>query len=845
MTNHDEPTGSDYLWDDSGEPDPEVLKLRSALAPLAHSAPLARIHRRRGLGSALIGLVAAVLIFAVLPATQVPSRLAGLFYDDFPGEIGVKGGAMVEYRVAGGEDDPELTQRVADQLAARGADVVFTKPGLIVVELPGLDEARARGWSAGMGTRGHLEVSKVVSGSDYMRRLAAHVAHDERARALSIASALDIWSNLATGERHQDDYLVGPDRAALETYLAGLEPALRPEPKRAIALEALPATSDRPSRWRTYYISDASQLDERDIADAQPLENPQTGRPEVYVVLTADGTEKFARLTREMIGEKLAILVDGTVHAAPIVQGEITGGRVSITLGEQDPAQLASAAAGLAAALRSGPLPAPTEIASLNMVAPTITGAKLFLARALFATALGGIVFLLLFAAERAAPPIDPEVRESKRRRRRWKTLAHAAVTLAGFATVLLAARMIDGRLNTALVDAALFDALGACVMPVLTAFVLVEFAIALVPRWRHLRFGGLRDRFRLHVAAAILALPVAGLFGLFVENQVTRLSHLGMVTVEPFSISFIAPAILAGAVALIAIAELSSRYGLGNGYAVVILAAIASLTLWMGDHRSALWHGPVSASDLAIYVVAAAACAAATSWALRTRIWARGGSASVRLPTCGMLPILVPGLVWTALAYAGSSLLDGWPNLYLDTTAHVLFHGAAWVGLALLVSWLGWRAHERAPAARVVNGVETSSLRRARWWAAWASTVYILAVGGISLVATLSGAVLYLDAVAIVLATAIVMDLVAEWRARWRNPDLAAVWPVHDPSSVDLSVHALTANGIDVHTRGLYLRSMLLFLGPFAPVTLMVPRKRVREAETILETVFAPPARP
>src|SRR5690606_231795 len=85
--------------------------------------------------------------------------------------------------------------------------------------------------------------------------------------------------------------------------------------------------------------------------------------------------------------------------------------------------------------------------------------------------------------------------------------------------------------------------------------------------------------------------------------------------------------------------------------------------------------------------------------------------------------------------------------------------------------------------------------------------------------------------------ATAILMDLVAEGRARWRRGDLVPLWPLHRVQEVDLVAEALTRAGIDVHTRGLYLRSMLHFFGPFVPVVLHVPGSRRDEAARLVRS--------
>ena len=81
-------------------------------------------------------------------------------------------------------------------------------------------------------------------------------------------------------------------------------------------------------------------------------QNDQFGRPAVGFSLTNDGARRFERVTSENIGKRLAIVLDGRVQSAPVIQdrisdsGEITG---SFTSQEAN---------DLALVLRSGALPA-------------------------------------------------------------------------------------------------------------------------------------------------------------------------------------------------------------------------------------------------------------------------------------------------------------------------------------------------------------------------------------------------------------------------------------------------------------------------------------------------------
>lgn len=55
------------------------------------------------------------------------------------------------------------------------------------------------------------------------------------------------------------------------------------------------------------------------------------GEPEINFELNSDGAIIFAEITRENIGQRLAIVLDGVLYSAPVIRGEIPGGRGQIT----------------------------------------------------------------------------------------------------------------------------------------------------------------------------------------------------------------------------------------------------------------------------------------------------------------------------------------------------------------------------------------------------------------------------------------------------------------------------------------------------------------------------------
>ncbi|MDP3733093.1 MAG: hypothetical protein Q8Q91_00985, partial [Candidatus Daviesbacteria bacterium] len=56
----------------------------------------------------------------------------------------------------------------------------------------------------------------------------------------------------------------------------------------------------------------------------------------VLLNFNAQGTKPFARVTKENVGKRLAIVLDGIVHSAPVIQSEIPSGEATITFGLYD-----------------------------------------------------------------------------------------------------------------------------------------------------------------------------------------------------------------------------------------------------------------------------------------------------------------------------------------------------------------------------------------------------------------------------------------------------------------------------------------------------------------------------
>lgn len=108
-----------------------------------------------------------------------------------------------------------------------------------------------------------------------------------------------------------------------------------------------------------------------DVADARPTFDDK-GRSMVSLTLTPSGADRFEQVTGEHKGKRLAIVLDGAVRSAPVIQDRIAGGSASISGNFT-----AEEAQDLAIALRSGSLAAPVHVLEERSVGPALGQASI------------------------------------------------------------------------------------------------------------------------------------------------------------------------------------------------------------------------------------------------------------------------------------------------------------------------------------------------------------------------------------------------------------------------------------------------------------------------------------
>jgi preprotein translocase subunit SecD len=117
------------------------------------------------------------------------------------------------------------------------------------------------------------------------------------------------------------------------------------------------------------------------------------GEPHVSIKFNAQGAKIFDMITAENVKKRLAIILDGTVYSAPVIQERISGGQAQIT-----GTFTMEEAHDLAIVLRAGALPAPVNILEERTVGPSLGQDSID--QGLWASIIGGIlvtIFMIIY----------------------------------------------------------------------------------------------------------------------------------------------------------------------------------------------------------------------------------------------------------------------------------------------------------------------------------------------------------------------------------------------------------------------------------------------------------------
>lgn len=313
---------------------------------------------------------------------DVEARKAG----DRVWEFGIKQSTETSIRERAVAQAKDIILRRVDAMGLREA-AVSTRDEDIIVEVPGEDEAAFNEIRELISQTARLEFKMVDDTSTFFQELGRSAA------AVTLPEGLEFrQERVPLGEDGKGERVTGVNTYAylpikdgerstdalvrLREWAAQLE---APE-EREIGYELVRALdestlTEREIGWRTLMLRARADITGDMIRDAAAT--PDQGSTSfggwlVRLTFTDQGGKIFERITGSNIGRRFAIILDGKVESAPVIQSLISGGSGVITMGSQDPEVQLRDSRKLELVLRSGALPAPISPSNEQHIGPSL-----------------------------------------------------------------------------------------------------------------------------------------------------------------------------------------------------------------------------------------------------------------------------------------------------------------------------------------------------------------------------------------------------------------------------------------------------------------------------------------
>jgi preprotein translocase subunit SecD len=315
---------------------------------------------------------------AELTFSQSPDQMSFLFR--------LRNGIETQIRESAVAQAKEIILRRVDDLGLREA-AVSTREEDVIVEVPGQDEAAFKDIRDIIGQTARLEFKLLDDDNDFFGPMRLSADKTSLPEGIGFRQETTTVGQDPEGEirRKTVTYAVITKREK-ETAREALDrfktwtATLTPPPDREFGYELEydvdPVTQkSTESGWRTYLLKTRAEITGDMIRDA--IAQPDTSANSLggwYVAIrfTDAGGNIFERITGANIKRRFAIILDGRIESAPVIQSRIAGGNASITMGAADPSSQLSKARALELVLRSGALPAPITPSNEQHIGPSL-----------------------------------------------------------------------------------------------------------------------------------------------------------------------------------------------------------------------------------------------------------------------------------------------------------------------------------------------------------------------------------------------------------------------------------------------------------------------------------------
>lgn len=268
-------------------------------------------------------------------------------------EVGLNEQEKRQLKERATEQALETIRNRVDQFGV--AEPLIAKQGEdnIVVQLPGIKtDAEKEQAKKLIGKTALLEFKLVDDSNDYLSQFKDKLPEGV---FLTYETIQD-----RSGTQKNVPYLLSSSKNKLLEFIKDKVP-----PDRIILIGEQKERETGRRDYRTYLLFKETLLTGSTLVDARAKFDRFP--PYIAIKFSSQGAERFYEITREHVGERLAIILDDIVHSAPRIKDVIAGGNAIIEGNFTD-----EEVKLLAIVLRAGSLPAPLKLIGEVTVGPTL-----------------------------------------------------------------------------------------------------------------------------------------------------------------------------------------------------------------------------------------------------------------------------------------------------------------------------------------------------------------------------------------------------------------------------------------------------------------------------------------
>jgi protein-export membrane protein SecD len=225
----------------------------------------------------------------------------------------------------------------------------------IVLQLPGVQ--RPEEVQRLIGTTARLEFKEIDDTSNLLQPLLTSLPP-----GITLKNDEIKFSDKKKKKPLTPPYLVSTDLEKLKAYVAGRLP-----PTHQILIGEEPEGAGGKKAYRTYLVKSPTLMTGEGVVNARVRFAYATNVPVVVFEFDEASAKRFADLTESLKGRRMAVIVDGFVRSAPLIEQRIAGGRAQIAGRMND-----REAKDLAIMLRTGALRASVVQVAQRSVGPSL-----------------------------------------------------------------------------------------------------------------------------------------------------------------------------------------------------------------------------------------------------------------------------------------------------------------------------------------------------------------------------------------------------------------------------------------------------------------------------------------